>query len=578
MSLARRPVRWLALACYLLFGSLYLVRTPVFEGPDENGHYWYALHLCHAGSLPIVQKGHDLTGQPGWNEVSQGHHPPLYYLMLAGLMRGLGMGDTWPRWSLEGVPPGGPLKFRHGFDEAWPWSQEVRGFLVLRAFTLLLGLGSLLLAGRIAGVVFPGRAPLADATMLCLACLPQWAFAHAVLDNGALATLLAHAAVLALAGVANARALPAARAAGLGALLGAGLLSKLTMLALLPLAGLVVLWLLVAEPARRAQTLRGALLCAAVAAAISGWFFVRNERLYGEWLGMNAHALAYADSRVPDALLAQPARYWGYVLERLGISFLGSFGWNGVDVPRGLALGAWALVGVGLGGFALGRWLPGGGLRMHPPLLVVMVAIWLVVGSVLEFNRRYAQPQGRYAFAAAGPMVLVFCAGLTALGGAFLARLALAAAPVSSALVLGLVFWPAFAPATGSADRFEAVLHGGLRSPGLVVSGYKLASPADRARCEGPPAFEFSAPATERPDSRYSIHAWTGGGRIVFGVYELTSIPLLPGRLEFPAEPWQQLPIGEPIFWRVRRLPDRLRGERWQDMPSSEVRQLERVR
>src|SRR5262249_39398728 len=138
-------------------------------------------------------------------------------------------------------------------DEAWPCSQEVRGFLVLRAFTLLLGLGSLLLAGRVARVLFPERPLLADACVLCLACIPQWAFTHAMLDNGALATLLAHAAVLVLVLAADARELRASRGLLLGALIGLGLLSKLTALALLPVAGFVVVWLLLREPARRAQ-------------------------------------------------------------------------------------------------------------------------------------------------------------------------------------------------------------------------------------------------------------------------------------------------------------------------------------
>ena len=111
----RRPVLVLALVCHLVLATGYLVRTPAFEGPDENGHAYYASFLAHRHSLPVVEGSSEPYGLSPWDESPVGHHPPLYYGLLAVTMQVLGHADTVPTFSLAENPT--PLHFRHGHDE-----------------------------------------------------------------------------------------------------------------------------------------------------------------------------------------------------------------------------------------------------------------------------------------------------------------------------------------------------------------------------------------------------------------------------------------------------------------------------
>ena len=572
----RRICLAMAIVCQLAFGTLYLLRTPVFEGPDENDHYYYAIHLAHTKTLPTVIGSHELTGLESWREAGLGHHPPLYYAVVAGCLWLCDSTDLWPRFSMDGVPRDGPCKFRHGFDEIAPVSAEVAVFRMLRALSLLCGVGSLLPTWRIALRIFPRSPGIAEAAALCLACVPQWSFCHAVLDNGCLATLLAHAVLLVLVRAVAEQRLSTRSGVWLGLWLGLGLITKLTVIALVPLAGVVIAYAAFAGRERRGETLRSAVVAGLLVVFVSGWFFLRNHSLYGEWLGMNAHALAYAQSRVPAPLVAEPIEYWWkLVLVPLATSFVANFGWMRVPAPDFVIGMAWIVIAVALAGFVASRLRKQEALRTGPSLFVLLLAIGLVSASVLKFNADYVQPQGRYLFAAAGPMLILFCAGLHAFG---VPKVALVLAPLSSGLVLALVFWPRFGLDPSTLDNgYEAVLHGGIRHVGTPAPGLSLLAPEPGTRCSEAPVFRFSIPPAEPLGGGYTIHAWSETGRILFCTFELVGTSLA-GEFPFPSGPWQQLPIGETMHWRVRRIPNRAHHERWQDMPQSEVRTLVRIR
>ena len=580
----QRPLLLLALACYCALTTGYLLRTPVFEGPDENDHLYYAFHLGHTHSLPIVLGSMAATGEPAWKNASLGHHPPLYYALLALTLRGLGLADASPSWTPAPQPPG-PLQWRHGADESWPYSTEVRGFLWLRGWSLLCGLGSLLCTWALARRLFPARPAFADAAVLCLACLPQWCFQHGVLDNGNLATLLAHAALLLLVQMLQARRWPLARGLLLGTLLGLGLLTKLTAIFLVPLVGLAWLWQLARAAGRRRETLGAGLLAAAAATAIAGWFFVRNLRIYGDLLGTKAHEIAYAGNRVPEQLLHTTA-YWGEVLWRTLHSFCGNFGWLRVPVPEWICWAVLLCMASALLGWLFGRKRVAPELRLEPALFFTTLAIWLVFASVLRFNQKFVQPQGRYLFPAAGPMLLMFGAGLVLCAGRFapgLCRgwpraLAVACAPVSALYVFAAVFWPGLAlPPVDDPLRASLVARIATPAPAAQRTLEALA-PADGSRTQAPPAFRFRAPAGADPAARYTIHAWLEDGRILFATHEWIGLALPAGEYALPASHWEQLPTDVPICWKVRRLPDRSRGEASAAMPETPVQHLIRLR
>lgn len=146
---------------------------------------------------------------------------------------------------------------------------------------------------------------------------------------------------------------------GLGAVIGLGLLTKASAIGLLPLAAATIAWeawqkargrekgvgrreegagsrehnvIRTTHYALRAIiphvpiALRNALLILAPALLLSGWWFYRNFRLYGDWLGLNAFYAVLGTRDVP----ADFAQLWA---ERFAFAagYWGNFG--GLNVP-----------------------------------------------------------------------------------------------------------------------------------------------------------------------------------------------------------------------------------------------------
>ncbi|MFY9344325.1 MAG: glycosyltransferase family 39 protein, partial [Planctomycetota bacterium] len=229
-----RPLLGLALALHVLFAASYAVTTPAFEAPDENCHYEYAWQLGNAGRLPLGAALAATRGLPQTEGAQLGHHPPLYYALLGGLLAATGTDDTvfGPRLNEQfGVPDaaGRHLKFQHGSGQG-----EVV-LLLLRLVSVLLGAITVMLVHRLGTAVCPGTPRVADLAALLVACLPMFSFLHGVLNNDVLATTLATATTLELVRLATAERLARWPAVRLGLLLGLALLTKLTTLFLLPL-------------------------------------------------------------------------------------------------------------------------------------------------------------------------------------------------------------------------------------------------------------------------------------------------------------------------------------------------------
>ena len=68
----RTPLVWLTIL-YLSVGLAYALVTPLFEKPDEDGHYGYILYLRENYKLP------PLTFSEGFP--SEYKQPPLYYVV-----------------------------------------------------------------------------------------------------------------------------------------------------------------------------------------------------------------------------------------------------------------------------------------------------------------------------------------------------------------------------------------------------------------------------------------------------------------------------------------------------------------
>lgn len=558
----KRPVLWLALACHLAFATGYLLRTPAFEGPDENGHAYYASFLANRGSLPLIENSADGTNGSARDESPMGHHPPLYYGVLALTMAATGSADTVPTWSL--ASPGGTLQWRHGYDELAPVSDEIGLLRILRAWSVAFGLVTILLTWRLASLAFPQRLAVADGAALLLACLPQFSFMHGVLNCGNLATMLSHGVLAVLAAGLCARRLTLPAGAGLGALCGAALLTKMTCLFLLPLlvgAYLLALW---RWPGQRGQTLLSGLTFGLITLSVSGWFFLRNLELYGELLARTAIRDITSDQLVPEG------QRWEYLsqffLPELWRSFVGYFGWWRLPAP------AWVLAGwVALTGLSAVGWIGAfrRGFRPTAAVWVLLFAAVLLFGSVLRLNLLIASPQGRYLFPAAGPVLILITAGLLHLGArlppglrAGSGRTLVPVPPLVALFVLQLHFTPAFRiPAPE--DPHHASLIAEITSPPEEFC-VELLEPANGAAVLKPPTFRWSVSG----DEPFGLHLYDTTGEIWLST-EQHGLRLRRGRWEMPSDLFDTLPGDRELFWKVRRLPDRTRRESAKDVPAS---------
>jgi len=64
----------LILLAYITLGAGYSISVPIFEAPDEPGHFYYIKYLAEERRLPVQ------SFQYSENVVKEGHQPPLYYL------------------------------------------------------------------------------------------------------------------------------------------------------------------------------------------------------------------------------------------------------------------------------------------------------------------------------------------------------------------------------------------------------------------------------------------------------------------------------------------------------------------
>ncbi len=575
MNAAKHATLWVAVASYLLLSVGYAVTTPAFESPDESDHFRYASYLAHAGHMPYIPgTAARHGGIEGLDEEHLAHHPPLYYWILAVAMHAGGHGDT--TFSLRKNPDFNQsgrasrhLVWVHGHDEKRDASREIWLLRVLRFLSVACGLGTLLCTWRLGLLAFPDRQDVASLAVLLMAGLPMWSFMHGALDNGNLATLLSHGVLLATCAALLHGSFTLAHGVGIGLLTGLALISKLNSLFLVPLLAVAYGWCFWRCPGRRGRTLASGLVALALMLAVAGWFFLRNEQIYGDPFAEAAHSEAYADSRLPARL----AREWllGGFLPALAGSLLGNLGWMVLPMPPWLVWAALLLLGAGLVGLAVA-----GRRRPDRSTLVVLgflgLACLLVFLITARFNMRFGQPQGRYLFPALGPAMLLLAFGLQTLGGRWLAAGCSVALPLVGLWVLCFWFQPAFDPALTPSSPYRAALAWGItRAPAPGRETIQLASPADATRCKEPPLLRWRSTAGTGSDALYTVHAFTREGRILFATFEWFHERIHGEQWQVPANGWELLPKNVPIQWTVRRVPNRADGETTREMPASGI-------
>lgn len=430
--LNHRHVLIVILVAHLLLAGWYSLAIPLGEAPDEADHYAYVVFVGTQRALP---EGPAIT---------QGKHPPLYYLMGAALTAWTGLDFSFLRANPDvQLGPDAIYKnhFIHTGLETFPWHGGALAMHLLRFLSVILSTVTVWAVYALARVTQPDDSPLALAATGLAAFLPGFLFSSASVSNDVLAAMFGTLALW-LALRAWRRGATWGNALALGACLGLGAVSKVGVLAVWPVAALaLVLPAPPVYPGRRSwrQRLVGLLLAFVPALLILTPWMVRNVQLYGDPFGW-ALVRATVDVRSGPVDLA----VLDWLARGLFISFWGKFGPAGQIVYPdwlylvcGIATLA-ALVGLVLGGLRLLRqrtW----STRLVPWGLLLLAIVLSLVTLIQYTGIALGTDQARLLWPVIGPLAILVTAGWQEMGRRLPRPLPLAPLVTAGLFVLALL-------------------------------------------------------------------------------------------------------------------------------------------
>lgn len=419
-SLTSRWALALLLVLHAALGVAFNLITPVWEAPDEVGHYLYVRYLQAYRALPV---------QGPIFDAPRAHHPPGYYFLGALLTAGVNIPEPPDTVSFE-VNTKFPFRFGEpGVDnkmayihlrpeERWPYSGQALAVHLIRLLSTLFSTLAVGLAYFTALQLRPQNPAFALLAAGFLAFNPALLFIAGVINNDT-AGVATVAAVLYLISRFGPTGYTPQRWLLLGTVWGLGLLLKTSAVLLgLPIALAVGYEAL---RTRRWQVLvQGAVCVGGATFAIAGWWYIRNHLLYGDWTA-NKAILDFIGGVAPEERFTLlPQRLHSFALGLLGKFGVGH---GSILYPEYFYIGAGLLALLGLGHAA---WLGARGVALHPRakllqwVLTWPNALWLIhlalIGAVcasvfsfmLTINGGWI---GRYLFPAFISLGCVLAAG-----------------------------------------------------------------------------------------------------------------------------------------------------------------------
>jgi 4-amino-4-deoxy-L-arabinose transferase-like glycosyltransferase len=295
------------LMLYVILATAYSVIVPLGEAPDEVPHFTYIRYITLHRNLPVGAEEHE------------GFQPPLYYLIGAAATSWIDTEDYAIRANgdysfTEDRPPFNLLL--HTTAESFPYRGWALAWHLIRLLSVAMGATTVWATYRIAKETFPSDEYIAVGAAAFNAFLPQFLFISGVINNDNLATTLSALALLVVV-----RILKGARLYRnfllLGTLVALGVLAKASLLNFFVIVIIViglVLWQERSENDLAALVRRGVILVGLVVVPfllIAGWWFVRNQRLYGDPLGWGLVLAANALREAPLTLGDIQWLIWG---------------------------------------------------------------------------------------------------------------------------------------------------------------------------------------------------------------------------------------------------------------------------
>jgi 4-amino-4-deoxy-L-arabinose transferase-like glycosyltransferase len=420
----------ITLALYLLITLGYSVINPLFEAPDEHFHYFTVQSIVDSGRLPVVTNEYDELLGP---EPAQ---PPLYYLLGALLIAPIDTAGAREQVWLNDLAWIGTAEALTNVNrtmptaqEAWPWQGYALAGHLLRALSILFGLGTLLCIYSSGRLLWPGDPDPALLATALVAFLPQFNFIHAAVTNDSLITFLSAAAIWQLlrlwqTGTTRPRLLL------LGVTVGLAALTKNAGVLLLLYSG-AALALLAWRQRRPRLLLDMAIFVVLPAVLLTGWLWWRNWMLYGDWTAANQFVRMAGGDREYSLLqvLGESNGLW--------LSLFAIFGWFNVRAPEWVywvwnGMVIMAIIGAvkhiageqgsrGAGEISDPRLVTpstpsaSSGQALHPftPSLLLFGWALAVYAGLVGFMMQTEAAQGRLLFPALVPLALGLAYGLS---------------------------------------------------------------------------------------------------------------------------------------------------------------------
>jgi 4-amino-4-deoxy-L-arabinose transferase-like glycosyltransferase len=288
----------LIVALYVIVGVIYSLATPVLEASDEFKHYPYVQYVQIHHDLPVLDPPTCLETPSKCPWLQDGGQPPTYYILLAAATSWIDTSDLSGlrrvNWHAFIGNPGQVcnknLIIHRPEQEAYPWDGAVLAVHLCRLITVVIGAGSVLLTYLAVRELFPDRPALTLGATALTAFNPMFIFVNASVNNDAMTTFVGCLNLLMFLRLARdglQERLPLWRYGLVGLTMGLFLLTKLSALTALMLLPIVLAWISYRRWSWRPLVV-GLTVIIAVAALMSGWWFARNWRLYGDPTGLNA--------------------------------------------------------------------------------------------------------------------------------------------------------------------------------------------------------------------------------------------------------------------------------------------------
>lgn len=411
------PFLFVGLGIFLTLAVIYSLVVPLFEGPDEDDHFRYAKYLADHRALPVqlFQAGGGAAGHQGWQ-------PPLYYALAAVVISPIDTSDfpnhlqRNPAAALVGdITCCGRNQYMHLDSEAFPYRGTTLAVHLARGVTILFGLITVLGIYSLVRTLYPTQRGLALVTTALATFNPSFLYSGALVSNDVPLTALCTLSLLVMTKLVLDQRPPRLKwFMLLGVLISLGLLIKTTALGLIPFAVAIPAYIAWRTRQRRVliMGLTGILVPIAL---VTGWWFIRNQILYGDPL---AYRLLYASAMFPrDVPLT-----WAELFQ-INLPWMWQTFWGGPtpgDFPQSLLAVLIIICGLGLFGLVIlvsrtnRTWfrLDDGKNRAVALMILGGWLAFILLAQIQFIRTSGGTDQGRYLFPAIAPFALFVVLGL----------------------------------------------------------------------------------------------------------------------------------------------------------------------